>query len=480
MRVRFAPSPTGFLHIGNARTALINFIMAAKNGAEYLLRIEDTDRERSTKESEISILRDLKWLGINWVEGPDIGGPCGPYRQSERYDIYNEYAKRLIDEGKAYYCYCSADELEESRKKAEEEKRGFVYSGKCRNLNEADRKALEAAGHKPVIRFRVPDGETITVRDMLKGDVQFSSENIGGDFIIVRSDGNPIFNFIVIIDDALMKITHVIRGEDHLSNTPKQILVAKALGLPVPVYAHHSLILGPDRSKLSKRHGITSVAVYREQGYLKEALVNYLALLGWAAESGQEVMTFEELVRQFDLKDIGQSAPVFDFQKLRWMNSIYIREMPLDEAVEFFKPHLASAGYDPAVYGDDAVTKAVSLLRPYCEVLSDIGALAGIVLDEVCVPDEETSAHLSEPDSAALVKAASEVIEELNSADFREKLIPLIKERSGFKGKKLFHPARAVLTGRLNGPDLDLVMEALGYDKCRARIKYCAERFAKS
>lgn len=477
MKVRFAPSPTGYLHIGNARTALINFIAASKENSEYILRIEDTDRERSTRESEESIINDLQWLGIKWNEGPDIGGPGGPYRQSERYDTYRGYADTLISEGKAYYCYCSQDELDEERKKAETEKRPIVYSGRCRNLDNTARKKFEQEGRKPTIRFHVPDGKTITVKDMIKGDVVFTSENIGGDFIIFRSDGNPIFNFIVIIDDALMGVTHVIRGEDHLSNSPKQILVAEALGLPVPVYAHHSLILGPDRSKLSKRHGITSVAVYRDEGYLAEALVNYLALLGWAAENDEEILSLDEIIRQFDLPAIGKSAPVFDFQKLRWMNSIYIREKPLDEVIELMSPYLKKAGYDTASIAPEKIKKAVSILRGYCELLSDIGPLAGIILDEICEPDEDAATLLKDPDSQPLIKAAADIIKNLDPNSFKDKLIPAIKEETGLKGKKLFHPARAMLTGRLNGPELDLILDAIGYESCKKRIDFCAEKF---
>ena len=282
MRLRFAPSPTGYLHIGNARTAVVNYVIARKFNAAYVLRIEDTDMERSSAESERSILEDLSWLGIRWDEGPGAGGEYGPYRQSERFDIYRDYTRRLLENGSAYHCYCSPEELEAMRREAQAAGRPFVYPGRCRNLSEAEKKRLESEGRSPTVRFHVPEGRSIEVDDLIKGRVLFGSENIGGDFIIVRSDGVPMYNYIVIIDDALMKISHVIRGEDHLTNTPKQIMIARALDLPVPQYAHLALVLGPDRSKLSKRHGITSVKMYRREGYLPEALVNYLSMLGWA------------------------------------------------------------------------------------------------------------------------------------------------------------------------------------------------------
>jgi glutamyl-tRNA synthetase len=280
VRVRFAPSPTGFIHIGNVRTAVYNYIIAKKYNADFVLRIEDTDMERSMQEYEKMLMEDLKWLGIHWSEGPDIKGDFGPYRQSERFDIYNEYTKKLLQNGSAYHCYCTPEELDETRKSAAAANMPIVYSGKCKNLSPEDKKRYEAEGRKPSVRFNIPENTDIEIDDIIKGKVIFNSENIGGDFIIVRSDGVPVYNYIVVIDDVLMKITHVIRGEDHLSNTPKQMVIANALGVPFPKYAHLGLVLGPDRSKLSKRHGITSLRNFREQGYLPEALVNYLALLG--------------------------------------------------------------------------------------------------------------------------------------------------------------------------------------------------------
>jgi glutamyl-tRNA synthetase len=480
MRVRFAPSPTGFLHIGNARTAICNFLVARKHNATLLLRIEDTDMERSSGESEESILRDLKWLGIEWQEGPDAGGEYGPYRQSERFDIYREYSERLLAKGSAYHCYCSQEELEGERKKSEAEKGFYVYSGKCRDLSDEQKRAFEAEGRKPTIRFRVPDGEKVVVRDLIKGPVAFGSENIGGDFIIVRSDGVPVYNYIVIIDDALMKVSHVIRGEDHLSNTPKQILIARALDLPVPEFAHIALVLGPDRAKLSKRHGITSVAMYRSEGYLPEALFNYLSMLGWATESGEEILGIDDIAREIEIGSLAKSAAVFDFQKLRWMNGVYIRSFPLETVTDLFLPYIAEAGYNVSGLDRGVLETIIDLLRGYCEVLGDITKYLELFLEEVVVPDEETDALMREEESKQVIAAAYKLINsEITESNFCDDLIGKIKAVTSLKGKKLFHPIRGMITGRLSGPELDRAMPLFGFDRCRARIEYMYRRYVQ-
>ncbi len=479
MRLRFAPSPTGYLHIGNARTAVLNYLLARKYDATYVLRVEDTDMERSTRESEASILDDLRWLGIRWNEGPDAGGEFGPYRQSERFDIYKKYTDILLAEKKAYHCYCTQDELEEMRREASEAGRAFVYPGKCRRLGDAERAALEAQGRKPTVRFLVPDDETVVINDHIKGRVVFESGNIGGDFIIVRSDGVPVYNYIVIIDDALMKITHVVRGEDHLPNTPKQVLIARALNLPVPEYAHLSLVLGSDRSKLSKRHGITSVDVYRREGYLAEALVNYLAMLGWAAESGEEILGVDEIARQIEMGNLARSAAVFDFQKLRWMNGMYIRACELGKITDLFIPHLRDAGYDVSVLERSWLERVIDAVRGNCEVLSDVPRHAALFLDEIMEPDAEASAMLEEPDSKTVIAEAYRLITgELDETTYAAGLVGGIKKNTGMKGKKLFMPVRAMLTGSLHGPELDVTVPILGYGKCRRRIEYIHDRYA--
>lgn len=477
MRLRFAPSPTGFLHIGNARTAIINYLLARKYGADFVLRIEDTDMERSSRESEESILRDLRWLGIQWNEGPDVGGNFGPYRQSERFDIYRRYSEELLASGKAYHCYCTQEELAEMRQKAAETG-SYEYSGRCRNLTDAEKQKFIAEGRKPTIRFRVPDGETVVVDDAIKGRVVFSSEHIGGDFIIVRSDGVPVYNYIVIIDDALMRITHVVRGEDHLSNTPKQILIARALGLPVPQYAHLALVMGNDRKKLSKRHGITSVDMYRNEGYLPEALLNYLAMLGWATEDEKEILSVDEIIAQIELERLAKSAAVFDFQKLRWMNGYYIRTKSIEELMPLMLPHIRGAGIDTDAIGDARLARAIEILKPYCELIGDIKNLAGMLLADIPEYDEEAQSILASAEGEPVVRAAYSFFHDNaeNAKDVKG-IVDFIKTTAGVKGKHLFHPLRALLTGRLKGPELDQMMDILGFDGCKTRAEYVYRRF---
>ncbi|MBN1498707.1 MAG: glutamate--tRNA ligase [Spirochaetes bacterium] len=477
MRVRFAPSPTGFLHIGNARTAIINHLIAKKYNADLILRIEDTDMERSTKESEKSILEDLKWLGIEWTEGPDKDGGCGPYRQSERFDIYKKYSDRLVKEGKAYYCYCSAEELDEMRAEALETGRTSTYNGKCRSLSAEEKQKFTDEGRKPTIRFRVEENHEIKIRDLIKGEVIFNSDNIGGDFIIVRSDGVPVYNYIVVIDDLLMKITHVIRGEDHLSNTPKQILIAEALGFERPVYAHMALVMGDDKKKLSKRHGITSVALYRSEGYLPEALVNYISMLGWASETGEEILKIEDIISQIDLDNLAKSAAVFDFKKLKWMNANYIRSADDEVIYRQLLPFLSAAGYDISSYDENFLRKAVLFSRNYCELLSDIGQHMEIFLNDKPAVDGETEELLKSEAGQLIINSATEVLENLPDDSYADQFVDVIKEKTGLKGKNLFMPCRAVITGRMHGPDLADTMKILGRGKCLERISYFKTRY---
>ncbi len=475
MRLRFAPSPTGFLHIGNARTAIINYLLSKKYHADFVLRIEDTDIERSSRQSEESILHDLRWLGISWNEGPDVGGNFGPYRQSDRFDIYKRYSEQLLAEGKAYYCYCTQEELEAMRSKAASTG-SYEYSGRCRNLTDEEKHRFIAENRKPTIRFRVPDGETVVVDDAIKGRVVFSSENIGGDFIIVRSDGVPVYNYIVVIDDALMKITHVVRGEDHLSNTPKQILIARALSLPIPHYAHLALVMGNDRKKLSKRHGITSVDMYRKEGYLPEALVNYLAMLGWAAEGDREILSVDEIVEQIELEKLAKSAAIFDFQKLRWMNGQYIRAKSVEKLLSLMLPHIREAGIDTDAIEYETLLRAIEILRPYCELIGDIGHLAKMLLADIPEYDDEAQELLISTEAAPLVKETFAFFNQQPPNDIAQ-LVPVLKTATGLKGKNLFHPLRALLTGKLKGPELDQVMDILGFEGCKKRAEYVYHRF---
>jgi len=474
MRVRFAPSPTGYLHIGNARTAVVNHLIAKKNNWDFIIRIEDTDKERSSVESEISILNDLKWLGIEWNEGPDKDKGLGPYRQSERDDIYRKYTEQLLKNGNAFKCFCTNEQVEEDKKQAVAENRPFL--DRCRNLSLEEQEELSAKGEFPV-KFKVPEGETIIFEDKIKGEVVFNSSNIGGDFIIVRSDGMPVYNYIVSIDDALMKITHVIRGEDHLSNTPKQILIAKAFDLPIPEYAHLPLILGFDKKKLSKRHGITSVDLYKKEGYLPEALMNYLGLFGWATESGDEILDFDRLVSLFEISNIGKSPAIFDFHKLRWMNGFYMKKYPLNEITDMFIPYLEEAGFNINNIPRSGLESIISLIRNSCEILSDVTAFAGIFFNDINPISEDADKLLNENYSKDIINIMYDAVQTMDEESIKTDLISAIKDRSEHKGKKLFQPIRAVITGTLSGPDLDLAIPIIGFDKVKKRIENCRQRY---
>ena len=474
MRVRFAPSPTGYLHIGNARTAIVNHILAKKSNADFIIRIEDTDKERSTIESEASILEDLKWLGVEWNEGPGMDKGSGPYRQSERDEIYREYTKILLKNSKAFRCFCTNEQVEEDKKQAIAENKPFL--DRCRNLSLDEQEELCAGGEFP-IKFKVPESETIRFEDKIKGEVVFNSSNIGGDFIIVRSDGAPVYNYIVSIDDALMKITHVIRGEDHLSNTPKQILIAKAFDLPIPEYAHLPLILGFDKKKLSKRHGITSVDLYKKEGYLPEALMNYLGHLGWATESGDEILDFDKLVSLFDISSIGKSPAIFDFHKLKWMNGFYMKKYSLSDITDMFMPYLEEAGFNPKSLERGELENIISLIRNSCEILSDVAGPAGIFFNDINPISEEADKLLNEDYSKDIINIMHDLAETMDAEAIKSNLISAIKDRSEHKGKKLFHPIRAVITGTLSGPDLDLAIPVIGFEKIKKRIENCKKRY---
>src|SRR3954453_12687126 len=344
MRVRFAPSPTGQLHVGNARTALFNWLLARGHDGTFILRIEDTDVERSTKQSEESILDDLRWLGLEWDEGPDVGGACGPYRQSERLHLYSSYANELLAGGHAYYCFCPPQKLEDDRRKDLAAGRPPRYRGTCRSLAPEDARRRLDGGERGVIRFRVPEHTEVAFQDLVRGEVTFSTDVIG-DPVLVRSDGRPAYNFAVVVDDALMEVTHVIRGEDHISNTPRQILLYRALGFAPPRFAHLSLVLGPDHTPLSKRHGATSVAEFRARGYLPEALTNYLALIGWSPGEGDELLPLDELSKRFRLEDVGHSAGVFDVDKLSWVNRHYLKTADPNRITGLTVPYLHAAGW---------------------------------------------------------------------------------------------------------------------------------------
>ena len=467
MRVRFAPSPTGLLHVGNARTALFNWLLARGRGGAFVLRIEDTDVERSTRESERGILEDLRWLGLDWDEGPDAGGPHGPYRQSERLDLYRSYANELVEQGHAYHCFCSAEQLDADRRAALEAGRPPQYSGRCRDLPPATAADRLALGHPAVVRFRVPQGRTVTFQDLVRGTVQFETAVIG-DPVLVRSDGHPAYNFAVVVDDALMEITHVVRGEDHISNTPRQVLIYEALRFEPPVFAHLALVLGPDHTPLSKRHGATSVSEFRSRGYLPEALVNYLALLGWSPGGGDEVLPAPELARRFALEQVGHSAAVFDVEKLAWVNRHYLRAADPALLAELALPHFVSAGFlqrdtaEARAYLASVAPLASGSVDRIEQVPSRLAFLFGFDPARSC-GQAEVQEVLGEPGARDVIAALAR---ELAAAprldrDLFRAAAGRVKDATGRKGKHLFHPIRVALTGEAGGPELDLAVPAI-------------------
>ncbi|NLL70885.1 MAG: glutamate--tRNA ligase [Epulopiscium sp.] len=475
-KVRFAPSPTGYLHIGGARTALFNYLHAKKTGGSFLVRIEDTDLARSTKESEEVIIRDLHWLGIHWDEGIEVGGQHGPYRSMERKHLYQPFIDQLIQEGKAYYCYCTEEEVEEQRKIQRTNNELPHYTGKCRNLTPEQKAQYEKEGRTPVIRFRVPEDQKILVKDLVRGDVEFDSNGVG-DFVIVKSDGAPVYNFAVVIDDYLMEITTVIRGEEHLSNTPRQVLLYEALGFPVPKFAHVSLILGEDRSKMSKRHGSTHVDQYRSKGYLPEAIVNFLALLGWSPEEGEEeIFTLAELEKIFTLDRVTKNPAVFDIKKLNWMNGQYIRKAPIDEIVEMSIPFFIEAGYiteEESKTRREWLVKIVEAARERMEYLEQIKDHARIFFDDTLhLENEEAESMLRLDHVPMLLQAFQEKVEEVEAidTDFAKGIFKVLQKQTGVRGKNLFMCIRVALTGQCHGMELVDILEILGKEKVLARI----------
>ncbi|HWI54447.1 MAG TPA: glutamate--tRNA ligase [Desulfobacteria bacterium] len=475
MRVRFAPSPTGPLHIGGARSALFNWLLARRYGGSMIVRIEDTDLERSSRESEENILSALTWLGMDWDEGIEKGGEHGPYRQTERLDTYREAAQKLIDQGQAYYCYCTEEEVESERQACMERGELPRYLGKCRNLSEEERLRLESEGRKKVVRFKVPEDENLIVEDLVRGNVVFESNGIG-DFVIVKSDGIPTYNFAVVMDDALMGITHVVRGEEHLSNTPRQLALYNALNLSAPAFAHVSLILGKDRSKMSKRHGSTSIEAYQNQGYLPEALVNFLVLLGWSPEGEHEIFTLQELVQQFSLDRVAKNPAVFDVDKLNWINGHYIRQSPPERITDLAIPFLREAGYvtgeiDPQTY--EWLKLIVTSVQEHLAYVAQITDHVRLYFDDhITMESEEAAMVLKDEDIPGVMaefrRKVSEA-EELTPENAKAILKSLTKELK-LPGKKVYMPIRVALTGQTHGPELFYIIPALGRDRILVRL----------
>ena len=482
-RLRFAPSPTGHLHVGNARTALFNWLLARGRGGTLILRIEDTDAERSTLESEQAILEDLRWLGLDWDEGPDAGGPHGPYRQSERLALYASQAQDFLTRGLAYFCFCTPELLDAERKAALAAGQPPKYSGRCRSLDPSEAARRVAEGEGAAVRFRVPANRDVSFTDLIRGEVTFHTDVIG-DPVIVRSDGRPAYNFAVVVDDALMEVTDVIRGEDHISNTPRQVLLYEAIGFAPPRFAHLPLVLGHDHAPLSKRHGATSVAEFRERGFLPEALVNYLALLGWSPGDGQEIVPIGEMARRFDLSAVSHSAAVFDTDKLAWMSRQYMKELPASRLVRESLVYFGRAGF--VTHGTDAAVAYLETLLPLA--VGSVDRLEEIPerIAFVFAWDAARAADLvrAEPDGPRVVAAFAHEISGAGGLDreaFRA-AAGRVRETTGLKGRALFHPIRVALTSAESGPELDLAVPAIDRGarippgSGIERIRSCAER----
>jgi glutamyl-tRNA synthetase len=484
-RLRFAPSPTGYLHVGGARTALFNWLYVRRMGGVFVLRIEDTDVGRSSADMVDGILDGLRWLGLDWDEGPVVGGPHGPYFQSERLARYREMGERLVREGHAYYCYCTSDAKPEARDGDEEEGdspkgESWTYDRRCLRLTPEEVAAREAAHQPRAIRFKVPEGST-SFQDLVHGTIAFDNANIE-DFVALRSDGNPTYHLSVVVDDLDMAITHVLRGDDHISNTPKQVLLYRAFGRELPAFAHVPLILGPDKRRLSKRHGATSVMEYERQGYVPEAMVNFLALLGWSPGTNQELFGRDELIGAFSIEGIASSNAVFNPEKLDWFSAQHIAAMSAEELARRIEPLLRHAGWwheswnDAAGAGREWLRRAIVLLKPRARRLTDfVGKGQPYFADPVEFDPEAVKKHLAAPGTAERLKALRDRFEAtlpFEAAQLEAELRALA-EAEGIKAGALIHPARVAVTGQAVSPGIFEVLELLGRDRTLARLVAC-------
>ena len=473
-RVRFAPSPTGYLHVGGARTALFNWLYARRHGGVFVLRIEDTDVERSSADMVTGILDGLRWLGLTWDEGPDVGGPHGPYFQSERLDRYRAAAGRLFASGHAYYCYCTPERLRHEREQAEARGEAWRYDRACLAVTPERRAELDAAGAARALRFLVPAGQT-GFADAVHGRIDFDGANIE-DFVVLRSDGHPTYHLSVVVDDAEMAITHVIRGDDHISNTPKHVLLFEALGAPVPIFAHVPLILGADKKRLSKRHGATSVTEYARQGYLPDAMVNFLALLGWSPGDDREVMSRVDLAAAFSLESISGGNAVFNTEKLDWMNAQYIARLPDDALMAAAMPELEAAGLhtSPLVADQVSLRRLLRLLRPRLKRLTEVADQAAPLLREPVTYEADAAAkHLGAPDLGGHVTALVDRLATTSPFDEAavEAAVRGVATERGLKTGALIHAVRVGVTGRLASPGLFDVLVFLGQNRTIERLR---------
>lgn len=508
IRVRFAPSPTGHLHVGGARTALFNYLYARTTGGVFILRIEDTDAERSTEESYRGILEGMRWLGLDWDEGPDVGGKYGPYLQSARDVLYHSEVKKLVDQGRAYYCFCTPEELEAMKFEARQRGLPPKYSGKCRSLSRKEVKKKLDNDLPHVIRFKLPQEGEVRFRDKIRGEVTFSNRDLD-DFVLVKSDGRPTYNFAVVVDDAHMEISHVIRGDDHISNTPRQVHLYRALGYKVPKFAHLPMILGADGSRLSKRHGATSIHYYRKKRYLPDAMVNYLALLGWSYDGKTELFSRKALVKKFSLNRVSRNPAIFDMEKMEWVNAEHFKRLPLREKALYVYEVLDEKGYLPpqfkvdlspvdlkVVPGTEPVGEnslethegmdhkqfqrlllIVKALGNRLKLLKDVPPMLGYFYSDDYKEDESAvRRHLVRPEVKERLNALADELEKLSYFDYTstEEALRGLADTMGIQAGELIHPARVALTGGSVSPDIFWVIVLLGKNKTVERLRRAA------
>ncbi len=476
VRVRFAPSPTGDLHIGGVRTALFNWLFARHNQGNFILRIEDTDAERSTEKSARQIVTAMDWIGLKWNEGPETGGDYGPYFQSERQEYYQKAVDYLLKNDLAYYCYCTPDEVEKMREEAENSGQPLIYPGRCRNLTEAERKTFEDEDREPVIRLKTPEEGYTVVEDIIRGKVSFENR-LQEDLIIVKSDGKPTYNFACVVDDYTMEITHVIRAEEHLSNTPKQVMIYKAMDYKLPQFAHVPMILAPDRSKLSKRHGATSVDEFREDGYLPQALINYLLLLGWSPGNNEEIIPLEEVIKEFKLKDVSKNPAVYDTQKLTWVNGHYMRSLPQNEIIDQAMPFIKEKGYIKENTSDEEfqrLNRIVEALRERSMTLIElVDGISYFYDDNFDYEEKGVKKHFLKDNTITILKNDLDCIKKVEPFT-KESIEELYRKRSkelDVKAARMIHTTRLALSGRTYGPGLFTLVELVGRKEAVKRLE---------
>lgn len=483
VRVRFAPSPTGHLHVGGARTALFNWLTARGAGGTLVLRVEDTDLERSTEESVAGILDSLSWLGLDWDEGPRRGGPHAPYFQSERREVYRQYLAALLEQGQAYPCFCLPEELEERKEAARLQGLLPRYDRRCRPRAGTTLVELEAGGRPFAIRFMMPDEGVIPVEDVIRGEISFECQALD-DFVLLKSDGMPTYNFACAVDDLEMSISHVIRGDDHLSNTPKQVAVYRALGAQPPLFAHVPMILGPDRSRLSKRHGATSVDAYRHDGILPAAMVNYLALLGWSYDGKQEIFDLEELIAKFDLTRVSRTPAIFDRDKLVWLNGHYIRSLKLDDFVRLSLPGLEAAGLvepRPAEQELGRIKRVLAVTQERVRTLAEVPYHIEYFFRDPEVYDPKgVKKHFKGPETARVLTAVRDRLETVEpfEAEVIEQACRDLAAASDLNSRQIIHPVRLAVTGRTFSPGLFETLELVGKERVLGSLSRAAHWLA--